>query len=43
MNLDRIQQAIAEQGIDGWLFYDFHHRDTMAYHILGLDFIKFTT
>jgi len=43
MNLDRIQQAIAEQGIDGWLFYDFHHRDTMAYHILRLDFIKFTT
>jgi len=43
MNLDRIQQAIAEQGIDGWLFYDFHHRDAMAYHILGLDFTKFTT
>jgi len=43
MNLDRIQKAIAEQGIDGWLFYDFHHRDAMAYHILGLDFTKFTT
>lgn len=43
MNLERIQQAIAEQGIDGWLFYDFHHRDAMAYHILGLDFTKFTT
>ncbi len=43
MNLDRIQQAIAEQGIAGWLFYDFHHRDAMAYHILGLDFTKFTT
>lgn len=43
MDLDRIQKAISEKGIDGWLFYDFHHRDAMAYHILGLDFTKFTT
>jgi len=43
MDLDRIQKAISEKGIDGWLFYDFHHRDAMAYRILGLDFSKFTT
>ncbi|MBU1873891.1 M24 family metallopeptidase [bacterium] len=43
MDLDRIQKAISEKGIEGWLFYDFHHRDAMAYRILGLDFSKFTT
>lgn len=43
MDLDRIQSAISGKGIDGWLFYDFHHRDAMAYRILGLDFSKFTT
>jgi len=43
MDLDRIQKAIMDKGIDGWLFYDFHHRDAMAYRILGLDFSKFTT
>ena len=43
MELDRIQKAISDKGIDGWLFYDFHHRDAMAYRILGLDFSKFTT
>ena len=29
--------------MDGWLFYDFHNRDAMAYHILGLEFNKFTS
>ncbi len=43
MDLNRIQQAIQEKGIDGWLFYDFHHLDAMAYRILGLDPSKFTT
>lgn len=37
MRLELIQQALREAGIDGWLFYDFQHRDTMAYRILGLD------
>jgi Xaa-Pro dipeptidase len=36
MNLDEIQRAIREQGFDGWLFYDHHHRDPIAYRILGL-------
>ena len=43
MDLDRIQKAVSKKNIDGWLFYDFHHRDAMAYHILGLDISKFTT
>ena len=36
MDLDAIQQALREQGFDGWLFYDHHHRDEIAYSILGL-------
>ena len=36
MNLERIQQALREQQVDGWLFYDHHHRDPIAYRILGL-------
>jgi Xaa-Pro aminopeptidase len=37
MDLKAIQAAIQEQGFDGWLFYDHHHRDPIAYRILGLD------
>ncbi len=37
MNLEAIQAAIIEAGFDGWLFYDHHHRDPIAAHILGLD------
>ncbi len=37
MQLDRIQHALREAGLDGWLFYDHHHRDPIAYRILGLD------
>ena len=36
MNLDAIQEALREQQIDGWLFYDHHYRDPLAYRILGL-------
>ena len=43
MDLNRIQTAIARYRLDGWLFYDFHHRDAIAYRILGLDLHKFTT
>jgi Xaa-Pro aminopeptidase len=35
--LEQIQTAIREQKLDGWLFYDHHHRDPIAYRILGLD------
>src|SRR5580698_7515546 len=37
MNLDAIQSALRDQHLDGWLFYDHHHRDPLAYSILGLD------
>jgi Xaa-Pro aminopeptidase len=37
MNLEAIQAALTEAGFDGWLFYDHHHRDPIAAHILGLD------
>jgi Xaa-Pro aminopeptidase len=37
MNLPTIQSALREHHLDGWLFYDHHHRDPIAYRILGLD------
>lgn len=37
MNLDRMQQALRDARLDGWLFYDHHGRDPLAYRILGLD------
>jgi Xaa-Pro dipeptidase len=37
MNLDQIQAALREASLDGWLFYDHHHRDPIAARILGLD------
>ena len=43
MNLERIQQALREKNLDGWLFYDFHNRDQLAYRILDLDGSKMTT
>ena len=36
MNLDTIQTALRDQKLDGWLFYDHHHRDPIAERILGL-------
>jgi Xaa-Pro aminopeptidase len=36
LDLTAIQQALREQKIDGWLFYDHHYRDPLAYRILGL-------
>jgi Xaa-Pro dipeptidase len=36
-DLSAIQQALRENKIDGWLFYDHHHRDPLAYSILDLD------
>ena len=37
MNLDAIQSSLRDAGLDGWLFYDHHHRDPLSYRILGLD------
>ncbi|MDP9269201.1 MAG: Xaa-Pro peptidase family protein [Acidobacteriota bacterium] len=36
MDLRSIQPALAERGFDAWLFYDHHHRDPIAYRVLGL-------
>jgi Xaa-Pro aminopeptidase len=34
MRLDQIQAALREEGLDGWLFFDHHRRDTLAYRVL---------
>src|ERR1700753_2118598 len=37
MDLSALQAALRDAQLDGWLFYDHHHRDPLAYRILGLD------
>src|SRR5712691_9792329 len=36
MDLPAIQAVLCERNIDAWLFYDHHHRDPIAYRVLGL-------
>jgi Xaa-Pro dipeptidase len=36
MDLKEIQSALHERSLDAWLFYDHHHRDPIAYKVLGL-------
>lgn len=36
MDLERIQQALRDERVDGWLFYDFRKSNPIAYQILGL-------
>ena len=36
MNLNDIQAALREAKLDGWLFYDHHRRDPIAYRVLGI-------
>ena len=36
MRVETIQEALRALGLDAWLFYDHHHRDPIAYSILGL-------
>ena len=36
MNLSAIQNALRERNLDAWLFYDHHHRDAIAYRVLGV-------
>jgi Xaa-Pro dipeptidase len=36
MDLSAIQSALRDRNIDAWLFYDHHHRDPIAYRVLGL-------
>ncbi|MBN1505028.1 MAG: aminopeptidase P family protein [Candidatus Eisenbacteria bacterium] len=37
MNLTAIQSALCDAKVDGWLFYDHHHRDPIAYRVLKMD------
>ncbi|MCX8009796.1 MAG: M24 family metallopeptidase [Ignavibacteria bacterium] len=37
MRLEQIQIELKRNNLDGWLFYDFHNRDHLAYRILGLE------
>jgi Xaa-Pro dipeptidase len=34
MRLEAIQAALREEKLDGWLFFDHHHRDPLAYRVL---------
>ncbi len=36
MDLERIQQALRTERLDGWLFYDFRKSNPIAYQVLGL-------
>jgi Xaa-Pro dipeptidase len=36
MEITEIQARLREHGLDGWLFFDFHHRNPIAYRTLGL-------
>jgi Xaa-Pro dipeptidase len=36
MQIDEIQKALREEKLDGWLFFDHHQRDPLAYRVLGL-------
>lgn len=36
MTTDRIQEALRASKLDGWLFFDHHHRDPLAYRILQI-------
>src|ERR1700688_2882875 len=35
MDILRIQEALRRQKLDGWLFFDHHERDPLAYRVLG--------
>lgn len=37
MNITEIQQALREEKLDGWLFFDHHRRDPLAYRVLKFD------
>jgi Xaa-Pro aminopeptidase len=36
-NLQEIQDQLQSEQLDGWLFFDHHVRDPIAYRVLGLD------
>jgi Xaa-Pro aminopeptidase len=36
MNLSAVQAALRADQLDGWLFFDHHQRDPLAYRVLGI-------
>lgn len=36
MDLKRIQESLRREKLDGWLFFDHHVRDALAYRVLGV-------
>jgi Xaa-Pro dipeptidase len=36
IDLEKIQEALRAARLDGWLFYDHHHRDAIAYRVLKI-------
>jgi Xaa-Pro dipeptidase len=43
MELEKIQQEIAAEKLEGWLFFDHHQRDPLAYRVLGLPTTRMAT
>ena len=37
MRMTEIQQALRAEGLDGWLFFDHHRRDPLAYRVLRFE------
>lgn len=36
-HIERIQESLRRQGLDGWLFFDHHRRDPLAYRVLRFE------
>lgn len=43
MRIAEIQKALREQGLDGWLFFDHHGRDPIAYRVLRFEPARMVT
>lgn len=43
MQIEEIQSALREEKLDGWLFFDHHQRDPLAYRVLGLSLERTAT
>ena len=43
MQLESIQAELGRQNLDGWLFFDHHQRDPLAYRVLGFEAPRMVT
>ena len=43
MDIAKIQEELRGQKLDGWLFFDHHQRDPLAYRVLGLPAARMAT